>query len=66
MVGRDGEVEAGAVDDAGGYRNLKLMTPEFGAAALASDTWLGPRFAAPAAVVARAAHGHLERHHRAV
>ena len=66
MAGRDGEVEASAVQDTGGYCNLKLVTPEFSAAALASDTWLCPRLAAAAAVVARPAHGHLEWHHRAV
>ena len=66
MAGSDGEVEAGAVEDAGGDRDLKPMTPKLDAAALAPDAGLGPRFAAAAAVVARAAHRHHERHHGAV
>ena len=66
MAGSDGERETGAVEDPSGDRNLKLMRRELNATALASGAWLGPRFAAPAALVARAAHGHLERHHGAV
>lgn len=66
MTGSDGELEAGAVEDPSGERNLKLMRRELNATALASGARLGPRFAASTAVVARAAHGHLERHHGAV
>ncbi len=66
MAGSDGEVEAGAVEDTGGDRDLKPMTPKLDATALAPDAGLGPRFASAAAGMARAAHGHLERHYGAV
>ena len=66
MVRDDSEIKACAVQNACRYCNLELMTPELRAAALAPDASLGPRFASPAALVARAAHGHLERHHGAV
>jgi hypothetical protein len=66
MPGSDAEVEARSVENAGRYGHLYVMPPELDAAALAPETWLGPRFAAAAAIVARAAHEHFERHYGAV
>jgi uncharacterized protein (DUF1800 family) len=66
VAGSDSEIEAGAIEDTGGHRNPELMGPKLDATAVASHAGLSPRFAAAAAVVARATHRHLERHHRAV
>jgi len=66
MAGSDGEIEVGAIANASGHRNLKAMRSILDAAAVASDARLSPRLAATAAVVARAAHRHLERHHGAI
>jgi len=62
----DGEIEAGAVENTGGHRYPKQMTLRLDAAAEASKAGFGPCFAATAAVVACAAHGHLERDHGAL
>jgi hypothetical protein len=61
----DGEVEAGAVADAGRKGHAQLMMPELAAAALATVAGLGPCFAAAAAMVAGAADGHFEGDHGA-
>ena len=66
MSGSNREAEAGAVEDASRNGHLQLMMAQLCAAALAPVAGLGPRFAAAAAVVARAADGHFERYHRAV
>jgi hypothetical protein len=66
VAGCDGEVAIGAVDNTRGHHNLKLLSPELEATALASTTTLGPRFAATTTVDAGAACRHVQRHRDAV
>ena len=55
IVARDErEVEAGAIGHARRHCHVELMTAQLGPAAVAADAPLGPGFAAPAALAARA------------
>jgi hypothetical protein len=57
----NGEVESVAVEDRGGNGDLNDMMQEQHAGALTAHTTLGPRFSAPAALMTRQPHGHLDR-----
>src|SRR5215204_4300158 len=64
VPGRDGELEAGAIEDARGNRDLQRVPQQLGSAAVAPRAWRRPRFAAPSASAAGASDGHFERNGR--